>query len=58
MDSILKTVLDNDYATLKGYVEQKVQEGINAKIASKKVDILAALNGISRDKMEEVMSVS
>ena len=58
MDSILKTVLDNDYATLKGFVEEKVQEGINAKIADKKVEILAALNGLSKEKMQEVMAVA
>jgi len=58
MDSLLKTVLDNDYATLKNYVEGKVSEGINARISNKKVDVLAALNGISRDKMEEVMAIS
>ena len=58
MDSLLKVVLDNDYATLKAYAEEKVTEGINKRIADKKVDVLAALNGITKDKMLEVMAVS
>lgn len=58
MDSLIKCVLDNDYATLKGYVESKVSDAINQKIADRKVDVLASLNGISSDKMKEVMAIA
>lgn len=58
IDSILKTVLDSDFASLKDHVETMVSDGIRAKIENKKVDVLAALNGITREAQLDVMAVS
>jgi hypothetical protein len=58
MDSIIRTVLDSDLVTLNAYVEQKVADGIRARIDDKKIDVLASLNKISKEKQVELMCVA
>ena len=58
MESIIKTVLDGNWNDLKQYAEQKSGEIINKRITDKKIDVLANLNSISRDQMEEIVSIS
>jgi len=58
MESVIKTVLDGDWNGLKQYAEQKSGEIIKQRVNDKKVDVLANLNAISRDQMEEIISIS
>ena len=57
MDSILKTVLDNDLAALQNHIETKIDEKIADRVADKKIDVLAKMNGLSREKMEEIVNI-
>ena len=56
--NIIKAVLDNKFTDLKAHVEGLVTDGINKRIESKKVDVLAALNGIDRNAQMEVMAIN
>jgi hypothetical protein len=58
MDSLIKTILDNDLKTLKDYCETNVQKHIDARISEKRVDVLAKLNNTTSEKMAELMAVS
>lgn len=58
MVSIIKSVLDGDWNTLKQYAENKAELLIKGRVDSKKIDVLANLNSVSREQMEEIISVS
>lgn len=58
MKSVIKTVLDGNWADLKQHIEDKAATMIKAKIDDKKVDVLANLNGITREQMDEVIAVT
>jgi len=58
MKSVIKTVLDGDWADLKQHIENKAATIIKSKIDDKKVDVLANLNGITREQMDEVMTIT
>lgn len=58
MESIIKTVLDGNWNELKQYSEQKVGDIIKKRVDDKKTDVLANLNAISREQMEEIISIS
>ena len=58
MESIIKVVLDNNYTELQSYFDEKVTENINNRIESAKIDVLAKMNNVTRDQMEEIINVS
>lgn len=55
---LVKTILDNDLLSLKAYCDQNIQKHIDARISSKKVEVLAKINNTSIDKMTELMATS
>jgi len=56
--SIIKTVLDNDWAGLKKQVESKTALMIKSRIQEKKAGVLANLNGVTPEQMAEVLAIS
>lgn len=58
MKSLIQTVLDNDLIGLKDYMNSNVQKHIDSRIAEKKVEVLAQMNGTTVEKMKEQMAVA
>lgn len=58
MKSLMKTILDGDWADLKTDIETKTATMIKTKVDEKKTDILSKLNGVSKEQMEEVLAVT
>ena len=58
MMSIIKTVLDGDWASLKKTIEQKSATIIKDKIQEKKLGVLAKINGITTEQMSEVVAIN
>jgi len=58
MDSIIKTVLDGNWNGLKKNIEEKTADMIKSKVNTKKVDILANLNKVDREQMEEILAIA
>jgi len=58
MKSIIKRVLNNEWASLQTDVEKEVADKIKAKIDTAKVNVLAKLNGIDPAKQTEILNVS
>ncbi len=56
--SIIKTVLDGDWASLKKTIEQKSATIIKDKIQEKKLGVLAKINGITTEQMSEVVAIN
>jgi len=56
--SMIKKVLDGNWFELQAEFEQKVSDKIWSRIKEKKVDVLAKLNGTTKEKMEEIISIS
>ena len=56
--SIIKTVLDNDWAGLKKQVESKTAAMIKSRIEEKKAGVLANLNGVTPEQMAEVLAIA
>jgi len=56
--SIVKKVLDGNWVELQSEFEKQIADKIWSKVQDKKIDVLAKINGVTREKMEEVMSVS
>ncbi len=55
--SIVKKVLDGNWVELQSEFEKQIADKIWSKVQDKKIDVLAKINGVTREKMEEVMSV-
>lgn len=58
MKSLIQTVLDNDLIGLKDYMNTNVQKHIDSRIAEKKVEVLAKMNGTTVEKMKEQMATA
>lgn len=58
MKSIIKRVLDGDWASLQTDIEKMAADKVKAKVDDRKFDVLAKLNGISVEKQKEMMAVS
>jgi len=56
--SIIKTVLNNDWAGLKKHVESKTATMIKSRIEEKKAGVLANLNGVTPEQMAEVLAIA
>lgn len=54
-DTLIETVLDGDYASLKDNIEQVIAKRLHNRIQEKKVDILAKMNGIPKNQMRDLM---
>jgi hypothetical protein len=58
MKSIIKRVLDGEWASLQSDIEKMAADKVKVKVDNKKFDVLAKLNGITSEKQKELMSVS
>lgn len=58
MKSVIKSVLDGDWNDLQGRYEKLAADKVMEKIADKKVDVLAMLNGVEKEKMQDMVNVS
>lgn len=58
MESVIKRVLNGDWASLQSDIEKMSADKVKAKVEEKKFEVLAKLNGISVDKQKELVSVS
>ena len=58
MKSLIKGILDNDLVGLKDYCELNIQKHVDARIAEKKVEVLAKINNTTVEKMAEMMATS
>lgn len=56
--SIIKKVLDGNWLELQQDFEKKISDKIMQKVQDKKIDVLAKINGVPKEKMLEIMSVS
>lgn len=57
MDSIIQTVLDGKFAELQSHLEKEAARKTMQRVAEKKVEILANINGVSVEKMQEVLNI-
>ena len=57
MKSVIKRVLDGDWASLQQDIDKMAAEKVHDRVDNKKVEILANINGISVDKQFEVMAL-
>jgi hypothetical protein len=53
--SIVKNIMDEDYVNLQKAIEKKIADKIWNRVTSAKVDILAKMNGVSREDQEKAM---
>jgi len=54
---IIKNVLDNDWTKIKENTEKLVADKIWQRVQDKKVDVLAKLNNMTREKQLEMINV-
>jgi hypothetical protein len=58
MNSVIKRVLNNDWASLQKDIEKMAADRVTARVEEKKIEVLSRLNNVSPDKMKEIISVS
>jgi hypothetical protein len=58
MKSIVKRVLDSDWVSLQKDIEKMAVDKVKTRVEDKKVSVLSKLNGVSEDKMKEIISIS
>ena len=58
MKSVIKRVLDGDWASLQQDIEKMAADKVKAKVDEKKFDVLARLNGVNIEKQKEMMAVA
>ena len=58
MESIIKRVLNNNWASLKTDIEKMASDRIQSRVNDKKIEVLAKLNDVNSDKMKEIINVS
>jgi len=56
--SIIQDVLDGNWSKLKTDLEKKVSDKVMERVSDKKVDVLANINGVSRQQMQEIISIN
>lgn len=56
MKSIIKRVLDGEWASLQTDIEKMSADKVKAKVDEKKFEVLAKLNGIDVQKQKENMT--
>jgi len=54
-DTMIETVLDGDYASLKENLEHVVAKRLHDRVQAKKVEVLAEINGLTKGQMKEAM---
>jgi len=57
MDSVIKAILDDNWVELKDHIQDRTNTIIKDKINEKKVEFLADINKISKEKMQEILDV-
>jgi len=58
MKSVIKSVLDGDWKSLQDRYEKVAADKVMERINDKKIDVLATLNNVEREKMQDMVSVS
>lgn len=56
MDSLIKTILDGNFASLKEYCDKQIAQRIAGRINEKKIEILAKINGKTVAEMNDIVS--
>ncbi|MFW6219672.1 MAG: hypothetical protein ACOCZ5_00065 [bacterium] len=56
--SIIQDVLDGNWSKLKTDLEKRTSDKVMERVNDKKVDVLAKINGVSRNKMQEIISIN
>jgi hypothetical protein len=56
MESVIGTILGGKWNELQASIEKSVASKILNKISDKKTDILATINGVSKDQMKETIA--
>lgn len=57
-ETIVQAILDKNYTELKEDIEKVVAKKLHNRILTEKTKILAKVNGLSLDKMTEMMAVA
>lgn len=58
MESIIKRVLKDEWASVQEDIEKMAAEKVKARIEDKKLDVLAQLNGTTIDKIKEITATN
>jgi len=58
MKSVIKRVLDGDWASLQQDIEKMAADKVKAKVDEKKFDVLARLNCVNLDRQKEMMALA
>jgi hypothetical protein len=58
MKSVIKRVLDGEWASLQSDIEKMSADKVKAKVEEKKFEVLAKINGIDISKQKELMSTT
>ena len=58
MKSVIKRVLDGDWASLQQDIEKMAADKVKSKVDEKKFDVLAKLNGINVEKQKEMLALA
>ena len=58
MKSVIKRVLDGQWASLQSDIEKMAADKVKVKVDEKKFDVLAKLNGVNIERQKEMMAVS
>lgn len=58
MKSVIKRVLDGDWAGLQQDIEKMAADKVKSKVDEKKFDVLAKINGVNIDRQKEMMAVA
>jgi hypothetical protein len=57
-DTLISTILDEDYAGLKDTIEKIVAKKLHNRIMSEKTNVLAKMNKLPASKMAEIIATS
>jgi hypothetical protein len=58
MESVIKSVLDDNWVDVKKYVEEETSKIIKSKIDDKKVEVLANINKVTTEEMQEILNLN
>jgi hypothetical protein len=57
-ETLVQTILDEDYAGLKDTIEKIVAKKLHNRILTEKTNVLAKMNRLSSKKMAEIIATS
>jgi hypothetical protein len=57
-ETLVQTILDEDYASLKDTIEKVVAKKLHNRILNEKTNVLAKMNSLPPSKMAEIIATS